>query len=154
MKNYLIFPFTLGFVLLWLSVSDVSAQTEDQATIKKALQSTFDALNTQNAEEFFAFFHPTATYYDAQGYLREQSDPAGLEKAFSAGLRFDLQPENITIAMYANSAVVTNLYGGTMTLPSGKTEKMANRSTSVWVKEGNEWKLAHYHDSPLIVPEK
>lgn len=141
-------------VFLCFVVRDVRAQADDQAVVREALQGTFDALNSHDAERFLAYFHPTATYYDAQGDLKKQSDSKALKNAFSAGLRFDLQPRKVAVAMYDGTAVVTNLYEGTMTAPSGQKEEMTNRSTSVWVKEDNRWQLVHYHDSPLTLSEQ
>ncbi len=56
---------------------------------------------------------------------------------------------NFNAQIYGNVAVATFYLVGTNTY-GGKTRNVTNRVTAVWVKDGNEWKEAHHHESPLL----
>ncbi len=60
----------------------------------------------------------------------------------------NVRMSNFNAQIYGVVAVVTFYLVGTNTY-GGKTRKISNRVSAVWVKDGGEWKEAHHHESPL-----
>jgi len=51
--------------------------------------------------------------------------------------------------LYGNSGIATFYLVGSVTA-NGKTVNGTWRVTEVWVKQGDEWKEVHHHESPLL----
>ncbi len=51
--------------------------------------------------------------------------------------------------VYGNTGIATYYLVGSVT-SGGNTASGTWRVTEVWVKQGNEWKEAHHHESPLL----
>jgi len=79
-------------------------------------------------------------------------------KAFQAtrdsGLKFNIQARHLDVRVYGSStAVATSYWVGTIALPNGNTARPNNRITTVLVKQGGQWKIAHVHNSPVRGPQ-
>jgi ketosteroid isomerase-like protein len=61
----------------------------------------------------------------------------------------NVRMSNFNAQIYGNVAVATFYLVGTNTR-AGKTRSVTNRVSAVWVKDRNEWKEAHHHESPLM----
>lgn len=51
--------------------------------------------------------------------------------------------------VYGNTGIATYYLVGTVTI-GPNTQTGTWRVTEVWVRQGNEWKEAHHHESPLL----
>ncbi len=75
-----------------------------------------------------------------------------IEASLDAGYRLDIQTRDLEVKVYGHAAIATSYLVGTTTLPGGETEQGPWRNTSVWIKEGNQWKAVHGHWSRLVSP--
>ncbi len=132
------------------------AMADDVDDVKAAMQRSQVAANTGDAGTQILL--EGFTSFGFAGGLLERFDLEEARKdrqaAFDAGLKFNLQDRHIEVRVYGNStAVATSYRVGTITLPNGNTVRPNNRITTVLIKQGGQWKIAHVHNSPLRLPQ-
>jgi ketosteroid isomerase-like protein len=59
---------------------------------------------------------------------------------------------NPKVQVYGNTAILSYNYIGVMQAKDGKTKPSAAKSTRVYVKMGDQWKLVHANFAPVAVP--
>ncbi len=133
-------------------------QADDVDDVKAAMQRSQVAGNTGDANTEARILLEGVTSFGFAGGLLERFDLEEARKnrqaAFDAGLKFNLQDRHIEVRVYGNStAVATSYRVGTITLPNGNTVRPNNRITTVLIKQGGQWKIAHMHFSPLRGPQ-
>ena len=132
---------------------------DDVADVKAAVQRHYAALNAGDASALMQLQAAESTTFGPGGALLEQSDSLEERRKtrqaeFDAGLKYNLQARHIDVRVYGNLTAVTTHYGvGTVTQPNGTTNQVNNRITRVWVKQGGQWKRAHQHLSPVVLPQ-
>ena len=151
--NTLLVVVVMGFFLT------TTASADDADDVKAAIQRYFVALNSGDAQALAQGHLEGFTTFGFAGRLLERVDSLeelrkDQQARFDSGLRFNLQDRHIDVSVYGNStAVVTSYRVGTVTLPNGNIFRQNNRITTVLVKQGGQWKIAHVHDSPLRGPQ-
>ncbi len=145
--------FVIGLFATAVAVAD------DVDDVKAAVQGDFVSRNSGDAYAYAQSFLEGFTRFGFGGQLLEQVDSLeelrkDRQASFDAGVKFNLQDRHIDVSVYGNStAVVTSYRAGTITQPSGRIVRPNNRITTVLVKQGGQWKIAHVHDSPLRLPQ-
>ena len=145
--------FVIGMFATAITMAD------DADDVRAALRGDFVSLNSGDAYAFAQSFLEGFTRFGFAGGLLERVDSLeelrkNQQARFDAGLKFNLQDRHIDVSVYGNStAVVTSYRVGTVTLPNGNTVRQNNRITTVLVKQGGQWKIAHVHNSPLRLPQ-
>ena len=141
----------LGLIL----AASTSAMADDVADIKATMEEHFMTFKTGDAAGHVAHhvagassFNPDGGALTVSGSLEDAT--AELQADFDEGNKFDFQLEDLDIAVYGDTAVVTSLLTGTATLPDGTTVKVKNRRTAVVVRDGSEWKEVHTHISEYV----
>ena len=134
------------------------AMADDVEDVKVALQRFGTALDTGDANLFIQTRAAESTSFGARGGLLERSDSleearSGFQAAYDAGLRYDVQQRHVEVSVYGDTAVTTSYGVGRITFPDGTTNQVNNRITRVWVKQGGQWKRAHQHISPVVLPQ-
>ncbi len=134
------------------------AIADDVDDVKAAMQRSQVAANSGDASTGAQILLEGVTNFGPAGGLLERFDLEEARKnrqaAFDAGLKFNLQDRHIEVRVYGNStAVATSYRVGTITLPNGNTVRPNNRITTVLIKQGGQWKIAHVHFSPLRGPQ-
>ena len=135
------------------------AMADDVDDVKAAMQRSQVAGNSGDANAGTQSLLEGHTRLGPGGGLLERYDSLeerrkDRQASFDDGLRLNLQDRHIEVSIYGNStAVVTSYRVGTMTVPDGRTVRINNRITTVLVKQGGQWKIAHVHDSPLRGPQ-
>ena len=135
------------------------AMADDVDDVKAAVQRDFVSRNSGDAYAYAQSFLEGFTRFGFGGQLLERVDSLeelrkDRQARFDAGVKFNLQDRHTDVSLYGNStAVVTSYRVGTMTVPNGNTVRINNRITTVVVKQGSQWKIAHVHDSPLRLPQ-
>ncbi len=143
--------FVVGMLATAVAVAD------DVDDVKAAMQRSQVAANSGDAGTQL-LLEGLTTFGFAGGLLERVDSLEELRKdrqaSFDAGLKFNIQDRHIDVSVYGNStAVVTSYRVGTITQPSGRIVRPNNRITTVLVKQGGQWKIAHVHFSPLRGPQ-
>ncbi len=145
MMHRLIF-FVALLVLAVLAVSNQAvAQAQDAASLRAAIENHYAAIHAQDQESVAQHPLPAFTIFSSDGRpLREAGAAARM------GASRDFGTSNVTMShfnaqLYGDVAVATFYLVGTHKTTSG-----AWRVTAVWVREGDAWKEAHHHESPLM----
>ncbi len=147
---------TLLVVGMFLTTVAIADDVDD---VKAAIQRYFVALNSGDAQALAQGHLEGFTTFGFAGGLLERVDSLeelrkDQQAAVDAGIKLNLQDRHIDVSVYGNStAVVTSYRVGTITLPNGNTVQPNNRITTVWIKQGGQWKQAHSHYSPLRGPQ-
>ncbi|MCH8307482.1 MAG: nuclear transport factor 2 family protein [Proteobacteria bacterium] len=141
----------LGLIL----TASASAMADDVADIKAAMEKHFVTFKAGDAAGHIAHhkagnssFGPEGGALTVNNSLEEET--AELQASFDEGYKFDFQLVDLDVAVYGDTAVVTSLQTGTVTMPDGTTEKVKNRRTAVVVRDGSEWKEVHNHISEYV----
>ena len=134
-----------------------AALADDVDDVKAAMQRSQVAANSGDAGTQI-LLEGLTTFGFAGGLLERVDSLEELRKdrqaRFDAGLKYNLQDRHTDVSVYGNStAVVTSYRVGTVTLLNGNTVRPNNRITTVLVKQGGQWKIAHVHSSPLRGPQ-
>ncbi len=135
------------------------AMADDVDDVKAAVQGDFVSRNSGDPYAYAQIFLEGFTRFGFGGQLLERVDSLeelrkDRQARFDAGLKFNLQDRHSDVRIYGNlTAVATSYRVGTITFPDGRTARINNRITTVLVKQGGQWKIAHVHDSPLRLPQ-
>ncbi len=135
------------------------AMADDVDDVKAAVERDFVSLNSGDAYAYAQSFLEGFTRFGFAGGLLDRVDSLeelrkDRQASFDAGVKFSLQDRHTDVSLYGNStAVVTSYRVGTVTRPNGNTVRPNNRITTVLVKQGGQWKIAHVHSSPLRGPQ-
>ena len=141
----------LGLVL----AASTSVMADDVADITAAMDEHFVTFRAGDAAGHIAHHMAHTTTFGPDGSALATNDSveeatAELQAEFDEGNKFDLRLEDLNIAVYGDTAVVTSLQTGTVTSPDGTTYEVNDRRTSVVVRDGNEWKEVHTHISNYV----
>ncbi len=135
------------------------AMADDVDDVKAAMQRFYAALNAGDAGALMQHHAAASTSFGPRGRLLATFDsPEEIRKtrqaSFDAGFKANLQARHIDVRVYGNStAVMTSYEVGTINLPTGNTVRPNNRLTTVLIKQGGQWKIAHVHLSPVVLPQ-
>ncbi len=134
------------------------AMADDVDDVKAALQRYGTALNAGDANALMQLHAAASTSFGAGGGLLATFDSAEERRnSFQAlrdtGFKLNVQLRNVEVSVYGDTAVTTSYAVGTVTQSSGTTVRVNNRLTTVWVKQGGQWKEVHRHLSPLRLPQ-
>ncbi len=149
---------TLTTLLVIGMFATAVAMADDVDDVKAAMQRSQAAANSGDANTEAQILLEGFTSFGFAGGLLERVDLEEARKnrqaSFDAGLKFNIQDRHTDVSLYGNStAVVTSYRMGTITQPSGRIVRPNNRITTVLVKQGGQWKIAHVHVSPLRLPQ-
>ncbi len=141
----------LGLIL----TASASAMADDVADIKSAMEKHFVTFKAGDAAGHIAHHMPGHSSFGPEGGVLAVNDSleeetAELQAEFDEGYKFDFELVGLDVAVYGDTAVVTSLQTGTVTVPDGTTEKVKNRRTVVVVRDGSEWKEVHSHISEYV----
>jgi ketosteroid isomerase-like protein len=71
---------------------------------------------------------------------------------FDEGLQIALTPKHIKVEVFGDAAVATFYVEGSVSAPGAPVEPVLNRATVVFVRDGKNWTMAHWHISELRSP--
>lgn len=141
----------LGLIL----TASASAMADDVADIESTMEKHFVTFKAGDAAGHIAHHMAGHSSFGPEGGVLVvidslEEETAELQAEFDEGYKFDFQLVDLDVAVYGDTAVVTSLQTGTVTLPDGTTETVKNRRTSVVVRDGSEWKEVHSHISEYV----
>ena len=141
----------LGLAILAVS-NQATAQAQDAASVRAAIESHYTAIHANDIESAVQHHLPDFTWFSSDG--RVLMEAGTVEAAARMGANLDFGIANVYMShfnaqIYGDVAVATFYLVGTHRL-GGEIKNGAWRVTAVWVREGDEWKEAHHHESPLM----
>ncbi len=134
-----------------------AALADDADDVQAAFLSLFTMLRAHDSQSMVQLYMPDYTEFDrGGGMLVRTATPEEKGKARQAifdNVNITLQPRNVEVKVYGNTAVVTAYLVGSITPPNSETIRVSDRRTGVWVKQGGTWKEVHMHQSPIRLPQ-
>ena len=148
-------------VLLLTSAMPRALAQEDAAKVIEAkIQKFYQNLATGNMDAAFAEIMVGGRGFLANGMLAEIPDEATHAQVIqvyksnhSQGARINLQPKHIQVSPGEQGAVATFYVEGQFTGVNGDVENVLARTSHVWVKVADDWKLFHWHISRVEMPD-
>ena len=132
------------------------AMADDVDDVKAAMKGYFAALNAGDWNALSRYRMPAHSNFGRGGTLLVSSTSLAEQRNFfppvTAGLKFNFQLRHVEVKVYGNTAIVTGYLVGTTTSPDGTTSQLSDRRTGVMIKQGGQWREAHFQPSPLNTP--
>ncbi len=134
------------------------AMADDADDVRAALQRYTIALTTGDASALMQLHAAASNTFGPGGGLLETFDSLeerrnSFQATRDSGFKLNVQLRHVEVSVYGDSAVTTSYAVGTVTQSSGTTVRVNNRLTTVWVKQGGQWKEVHRHLSPVRLPQ-
>ena len=129
-----------------------AAQAQDAASLRAAIERHYAAIHAQDLESVFQQHLPEFTMFFSDGRLLVEAGFAESAARMGADLGFgaaNVYMSDFNAQIYGDVAVATFYLVGTHAR-GGEARSGTWRVTAVWVREGDEWKEAHHHESPLM----
>ena len=136
-----------------------AALADDVDDVKAVVQGYSDTERAGDVNARVQYMAAGNTRFGPGGGLLERNDSLEEQRksqqaARDAGLKLNLQDRHIEVSVYGNStAVATSYKMGNITFPGGRTSRPNSRITWVLIKQGGQWKIAHMHISPVVIPQ-
>lgn len=129
-----------------------AAQAQDAASLRAAIERHYAAIHAQDQESVLQQHLPEFTMFFSDGRplleagFAEAAARTGSDLGFVTG---NVYMSDFNAQIYGDVGVATFYLVGTHAR-GGETRRGTWRVTAVWVREGDEWKEAHHHESPLM----
>jgi len=141
----------LVMIVTFLLFGSPQVVADDADDVRATIERHYVAINASDLESVIGHHLRDFTMYFSDGTVLFESDWAEVSERMGATVDLgttNVRMSNFAAQIYGNVAVATFYLVGTNTY-AGKTRKVTNRVSAVWVKDGSEWKEAHHHESPL-----
>jgi ketosteroid isomerase-like protein len=133
------------------------AMADDSDDVKAAFLNLFTTLRAHDSQSMGQYYMPDYTDFGRGGGLLIRTatpeEKAKARQALFDTVNITLQPRNVEVQVYGNTAVVTAYLIGSITPANNETIRVNDRRTGVWVKQGGTWKEVHMHQSPIRLPQ-
>jgi ketosteroid isomerase-like protein len=142
-----IFAVLLVTILAFISAHATQAQEED--AVRATIEAHYTAIHAGDMSTVWGHHLSDFTFFEENGRpLRHIASEANMGASLDFG-EVNVFMSHFNAQIYGDVAVATFYLVGTIT--NGDNVKNGTwRVSAVWVKEGNEWKEAHHHESPLM----
>ncbi|GJM41892.1 MAG: hypothetical protein DHS20C20_21740 [Ardenticatenaceae bacterium] len=123
-----------------------------EAEVRKAELAQLEAAKRGDADAFASHFHQNMDvfWHDGRPLLPAPECQAALRMPLENGFKMDFQYDDLGIRLVTETvAVLTGNLKGIVQKPDGDEFDMGFRLTSIRVKEGDDWKIIHWHESPI-----
>ncbi|MFQ5704361.1 MAG: YybH family protein [Gemmatimonadales bacterium] len=108
-----------------------------------------------NLKEFAKYFSEDTRGFNLDGgTVFNGFSATALRVLLAAGFRFDVEPRDIDIEVYGNTAVSIAYLVGSVTFPGGTTRKGTWRYSDTRIKQQGKWRVVQYHISRLATPQR
>ncbi len=140
----------LAVASLFVATGAGAQSAEEQ--VEQRVRSHYQSLNDGDSEAWESHF---ATQYHGffgggDGAFRaNHATAAQVQSDFDQGLTYQMGVRDLAVTVYGNTAVATYIQLAQLFNDGNMFEDSRHRTTSVWVREGQSWNLAHSHNSLL-----
>lgn len=128
------------------------ASAQDAAEVCAMAERHYAAIRAGDVESVIQHHRPEFTFFVADGGLLWSFHTLEQQRAeMLAGVEFEFRTyiRHCSAQVYGNTGIATYYLVGSVAI-GDKSEAGTWRVTEVWVKDGEEWKEAHHHESPLL----
>lgn len=156
-NSYLVMSLWTIFAAVLLSLSagsHVSAQKDDETSIKQIVQSMQDGWNRKSGKDFAAFFAEEHDYVNIYGLYLPKATREGNARAHQQlfdGVykEIDLQLRVSKIRYLSQEIAIVHIQGHTY--PKGKPEEKRQEVviTGVMQKKGSGWEIVAFQNTPV-----
>jgi ketosteroid isomerase-like protein len=146
---------TIGIVALALVCSgEAFAQSQQDAAAVCAIAerhyasiraADLNAIVQQHLPEFTFFTSDGGLLWTFRSLDQQRTEFQEVDPSFASKTYI----RHCSAKVYGNTGIATYYLVGSVT-SGGQPTNGTWRVTEVWVKQGNEWKEAHHHESPLV----
>ena len=151
-----------ALIISLLTATNSAAQVEVEPSVAEARAAFLDYVDAENEADVDRiaehYFPGTFSSFGPRGGHLNLSDLDGSEEALknsvaseiAAGRELSIFTRDLKVHVYGSSAVVTGYWGGSIKSASERLPDFGPwRFSSIWVKDGGDWKEAHRHTSLL-----
>jgi ketosteroid isomerase-like protein len=124
----------------------------DQEDVEKVFLAINDAYMSKDAQAVHMLLHPSYTTFGADSSALKTGNGTVEEwQTFFDNMdaNIEIKASDISVQLYANTAVATGLEGITLTQKDGTTNEVTYRVSEIYIKENGKWLRVHLHMSPL-----
>ena len=132
-----------------MTISATSAAAGETDAVSAAADALMAAWNA-NSPDVLRHFHPDASGYGGDGGVLGTIDAAAVEELVAAGYDVSLRLNQQHVRVLGDVAVSVGYMSGTISVPGAPTQQGTWRTTAVWTRLEDAWKLLHWHHSPLV----
>lgn len=141
-------------VLAMLSSGPVLAQgSQDAAAVCSMAERHYAAIRAGDMNTVIDQHLPEFTFFVADGGLlwsfRSLDQQRTEIQEMSPDFTSRTYVRHCSAQVYGNTGIATYYLVGSVAI-GGNTQTGTWRVTEVWVRQGNDWKEAHHHESPLL----
>ena len=129
----------------------IAAQTAEEQVEERVL-SHYQALNEGDSEAWESLFAEQYHGFFGGGtsaFRANHATAAQVQSGFDQGLTYQMGVRDLAVTVYGNTAVATYIQLTQLFNNGNIFEDSRHRTTTMWVREGQSWNLAHSHHSPL-----
>ncbi len=134
-----------------LVAAGVAAQSAEEQVEQRVL-SYYQTLNDGDSEAWESLFAEQYHGFFGGGdgaFRSNHATAAQVQSDFDQGLTYLMGVRDLAVTVYGNTAVATHIQLAQLFNNGNIFEDSRHRTTTVWVREGQSWNLAHSHHSPL-----
>ena len=127
------------------------AEAQAEAEVRAAIERHYSAIHSGDLATVTSQHLPEFTWFNADGRLLLEAGVKEAAARMGADLDFgtaNVYMNHFNAKIYGDVAVATFYLVGTHSW-GGETKNGTWRVTAVWVRQGQEWKEAHHHESPI-----
>jgi len=135
------------------AADETAAPQADVESLKTTINAHWEAINANDDQTVIGHHMPRFTGFlfdeGTLWVLESEEDQAAIQEALRDS-ESDWRARDFTIDLYGDVAVAAFYMEGSATWPDGRVVEGPCRVIAVWIWDGDEWKEAHHHDSPLV----
>jgi CubicO group peptidase (beta-lactamase class C family) len=136
---------------IWRATPAGVGDQKSRDDLKAAVIGLFSAFNSGNVDQVEKYLAAQQNAFSrGGGPLGRFVDVEQFRRDLRAGVKLDLQINDLDAAVYGETGLTTCFYTQAVTLPNGRVRNDGTiRLTLVWNKQDGSWKLVHAHESAL-----
>ncbi len=144
-------PLTLLVIAAALASTPAATSAQDAASLRAAIEEHYAAIHGEDMDATLSHHLPEFSWFSSDG--RPLMESGAQETAERMGTVLDFGTGNVYMShfnaqIYGDVGVATFYLVGTHSW-GGETKHGTWRVSAVWVRQGDEWREAHHHESPL-----
>jgi ketosteroid isomerase-like protein len=141
----------VGLALVWSGATFAETQ-QDSAAVCAASERHYAAIRAGDMNAILEHHAPEFTFFTSDGGLLwsfRSIDQQRTEFQIDPSFASTTYVRHCSAQVYGNVGIATYYLVGSV-VTGGRSTSGTWRVTEVWVKQGDDWKEVHHHESPLL----